>query len=79
VGLLVVPILVAILGAALEMGFLRFIYKADPLYQLLLTYGLVLIMSDVVKLIWGAENQSGISPPRFQWVGGHFRPVIPQL
>jgi branched-chain amino acid transport system permease protein len=65
VGLLVVPILVAILGAALEMGLLRFIYKADPLYQLLLTYGLVLILSDVVKLIWGAENQSVSRPPGF--------------
>src|SRR5215467_2090300 len=30
VGLLVVPLLVALLGAALEMGFLRFIYRADP-------------------------------------------------
>src|SRR5262245_20048239 len=57
VGLLVVPLLVALLGAVLEMGFLRFIYKADPLYQLLLTYGLVLIISDVVKLIGAADYQ----------------------
>src|SRR5215470_3868268 len=65
VGLLVVPILVACLGAVLEIGLLRFIYKADPLYQLLLTYGLVLIMSDLVRLIWGAENQSVSRPPGF--------------
>ena len=64
-GLLVVPCLVALLGVGIEMGFLRFIYKADPLYQLLLTYGLVLIMSDLVKLIWGAENQSVARPPGF--------------
>src|SRR5262249_8766557 len=37
-GLLIVPLVVALLGAVLEVGFLRFIYKADPLYQLLLTY-----------------------------------------
>src|SRR5437870_3975711 len=30
VGLLVVPMLVALLGAVLEIGLLRFIYKADP-------------------------------------------------
>ncbi|MDZ7379147.1 MAG: branched-chain amino acid ABC transporter permease [candidate division KSB1 bacterium] len=64
-GLLIVPVLVAVIGAALEMGLLRFLYKADPLYQLLLTYGLVLITSDLVKLIWGAENQSVARPPGF--------------
>src|SRR5262249_20691850 len=77
VGLLVVPILVALLGAVLEMGLLRFIYKADPLYQLLLTYGLVLIMSDLVRLIWGAENQSVSRPPGFNGsiaVFGHLFP-----
>jgi branched-subunit amino acid ABC-type transport system permease component len=77
VGLLVVPILVALIGAVLEMGLLRFIYKADPLYQLLLTYGLVLIMSDLVRLIWGAENQSVSRPPGFNGsvvVFGHLFP-----
>lgn len=64
-GLLLVPLGVALLGVAIEMGFLRFIYKADPLYQLLLTYGLVLMMSDIVRLIWGAENQSVARPPGF--------------
>jgi branched-subunit amino acid ABC-type transport system permease component len=64
--LLIVPVIVALMGAALEMGFLRFIYKADPLYQLLLTYGLVLILSDLVKLLWGAENQSVLRPPGFE-------------
>ena len=77
IGLLVVPVLVALIGAALEVGLLRFIYKADPLYQLLLTYGLVLIMSDLVKLIWGAENQSVSRPPGFDGsvaIGGHLFP-----
>src|SRR5262245_58855514 len=46
--ILIVPALVAILGLLVEMGFLRFIYKADPLYQLLLTYALVLVFSDTV-------------------------------
>ena len=77
VGLLVVPILVAILGAALEMGLLRFIYKADPLYQLLLTYSLVLILSDVVKLIWGAENQSVSRPPGFNGSVAIFGQLFP--
>ncbi|MGQ4808812.1 High-affinity branched-chain amino acid transport system permease protein LivH [Candidatus Entotheonellaceae bacterium PAL068K] len=62
-GLLLVPIVVALLGAGVEVAFLRPIYRADPLYQLLLTYGLVLVFGDLVKIIWGAENQSVARPP----------------
>src|SRR5262245_29192102 len=60
--LLIAPAIVVILGVATEIVFLRPIYKADPLYQLLLTYGLVLMFGDLVKLIWGAENQSVARP-----------------
>jgi len=75
--ILVVPALVALIGLAVEMGFLRFIYKADPLYQLLLTYGLVLMFSDTVKLLWGAQNLSVHRPPGFEGsvvVFGHLFP-----
>ena len=60
--LLIAPLAVAIIGIAAEVVFLRPIYKADPLYQLLLTYGLVLMFGDLVKLIWGADNQSVARP-----------------
>jgi branched-chain amino acid transport system permease protein len=63
--LLIAPAMVVALGIVTEIVFLRPIYKADPLYQLLLTYGLVLMFGDVVKLIWGAENQSVARPPGF--------------
>jgi branched-subunit amino acid ABC-type transport system permease component len=63
---LIVPVLVALVGVAVEMGLLRFIYKADPLYQLLLTYGLVLMISDAVKLVWGAQNLSVLRPRGFE-------------
>jgi branched-subunit amino acid ABC-type transport system permease component len=75
--LLIVPFLVALMGVALEIGFLRFIYKADPLYQLLLTYGLVLMLSDLVKLIWGAENQSVLRPPGFDGSVSIFGQLFP--
>ena len=64
--LLLVPLVIAALGVCMEMGLLRFIYHADPLYQLLLTYGIVLILSDAVKLLWGAENQTIPRPPGFE-------------
>ena len=74
---LIVPVLVALMGLVIEMGLLRFIYKADPLYQLLLTYGLVLMLTDAVKLLWGAQNQSVLRPPGFAGsvsVFGHLFP-----
>src|SRR5262245_55694762 len=64
--LLIAPLAVVVMGVITEMIFLRPIYKADPLYQLLLTYGLVLMFGDVVKLIWGAENQSVARPAGFE-------------
>ena len=75
--ILIVPVLVALIGILVEMGFLRFIYKADPLYQLLLTYGLVLMFSDLVKLMWGAENQSVLRPAGFEGSVAVFGQLFP--
>ncbi|WP_034424761.1 branched-chain amino acid ABC transporter permease [Candidatus Entotheonella palauensis] len=66
VGLLLVPLIVMILGMGIEVFLLRPIYRADAFYQLLLTYGLVLIFGDLVKMIWGTENQAVSRPPGFE-------------
>ncbi len=50
------------LGAALEIGLLRRIYHARHEFQLLLTFGLVFILGDVVKLIWGREDHATSVP-----------------
>ena len=75
--LLIAPFAVVIVGIATEVVFLRPIYKADPLYQLLLTYGLVLMFGDVVKLIWGADNQSVARPPGFEGTIDIFGALFP--
>jgi branched-chain amino acid transport system permease protein len=54
---------VGALGALVEVALLRRVYRAPELYQLLLTFALVLIVSDVVKLVWGSENRTGPSAP----------------
>ncbi|HSF21471.1 MAG TPA: branched-chain amino acid ABC transporter permease [Burkholderiales bacterium] len=41
------------LGFVMERGFLRRIYQVDEAYQLLLTFGFILILDDAVKIIWG--------------------------
>ena len=62
VALLVAPLGVAVLGGAIEMGLLRLIYRRDPLMQLILTFGLILVISTVVLLLWGPDNKSVSRP-----------------
>ncbi len=42
-----------LLGFILERCFLRRLYDVDEAYQLLLTFGFILILDDAVKIIWG--------------------------
>jgi adenylate cyclase class IV len=63
VAVLAASLAVGALGLLIEVGLLRRVYKAPELYQLLLTFALVLVLSDVVKLGWGSENKTGPSAP----------------
>ena len=58
------PLGVALIGMILEMGLLRRIYIQEEIYQLLLTYALVLIIDDLAKIVFGAEYKS-IPKPAF--------------
>ena len=42
-----------LLGFVMERGFLKRLYGVDEAYQLLLTFGFILILDDAVKAIWG--------------------------
>ena len=53
---------VAVVGALVEATFLRPVYRREELEQLLVTYALVLIISDAVKFIWGPDNRSVSRP-----------------
>lgn len=53
--LVIVPLLVAGLGWLLERYLFRPIYNKEHLLQLLLTYGLTLILGDFVRIIWGGD------------------------
>jgi len=54
--LLVAPFLTAILGLIAERILIRPLYGRDPLYSLLLTFGLAYILEDVARYIWGAQS-----------------------
>jgi branched-chain amino acid transport system permease protein len=61
------PPLVGLIGAALESTTLRFIYRRPPIYQVLLTFGLSLILEEAVRIVWGATAQA-VDPPA--WLAG---------
>ncbi|MGB7575937.1 MAG: branched-chain amino acid ABC transporter permease [Thermodesulfobacteriota bacterium] len=51
--LAIAPACVGMIGMAIEASMIRPIYKRDPLYTLLLTFGVALVLEDVIRLIWG--------------------------
>ena len=55
-GLLFAPLLTALLGIIVERLLIRRLYGRDPLYSLLLTFGLAYILEDVARYIWGAQS-----------------------
>jgi len=61
--MLVAPLAVALLGAAIEIVLLRRIYGAPELFQLLATFALVLIINDATLFIWGPEDLLGPRAP----------------
>jgi branched-chain amino acid transport system permease protein len=50
--LVVAPIAVAIVGLILEPTIFRPVYQRDPVYSLLLTFGLAFIIQDVCRYVW---------------------------
>jgi len=51
------PLLAGAIGLVVERVLIRPIYKrADPLYSLLLTFGLALIIEDMTRTIWGPQG-----------------------
>lgn len=60
--LLVVPPAVALLGFLMETTLFRRIYRREHLVQLLLTYALVLILDDLVRVVWGGDIRSVARP-----------------
>lgn len=48
------PILVGLLGIAFERYLLRRFYTADPIIGLLLTFGLSMVVEQMIRMVWGA-------------------------
>lgn len=55
-------LLTAVIGLALEVLVIRRLYNRDHLYQVLLTYGLILVFEETRSLLWG-DDVRGVQIP----------------
>lgn len=60
--LAVAPVMVAVVGIVIEFGLLRPLYARDHVQQLMMTFGLILVLDEAVRLVWGVDYRS-ITPP----------------
>src|SRR3546814_18837701 len=54
--LILAPLMTAVLGLVVERLMIRRLYGSDPLYSLLLTFGLAYVFEDGLRYIWGAQR-----------------------
>jgi branched-chain amino acid transport system permease protein len=66
--LLIAPLLVGLLGVLIERTMLRRLYNLRPAYNLLLTFGLTLVIQDGVRLVYGISGAPYASPPQLAGV-----------
>lgn len=62
VALVLVPVLVGLVGIAIERSVLRFVYDENPLIGLLATFGLALMMNEATRAAWGGSPLSVPTP-----------------
>ncbi len=62
-GILLAALIVGLIGVLIELVLLRRIYQAPELFQLLATFGVVLVVQDVTMAIWGAQDLLGPRAP----------------
>lgn len=55
--LVLAPFLTAVLGLVVERLLISRVYGRDPLYSLLLTFGLAFMIEDGTRFIWGAQGK----------------------
>ncbi len=56
------PLAVGIIGVIIERSFLRWLYKLDHLYGLLLTFGITLLIEGLFRSIYGVSGQQFAVP-----------------
>ncbi len=66
--LALVPLVLAVAGVAVERALLRPLYRVDPVYGLLLTFGVVLVLESAFRLAYGISGRPYRLPRGFEGV-----------
>ena len=76
--ILLTGLAVGAIGAFVEMVVLRPIYRAPELFQLVATFGVILVIQDLALMIWGAEDRLGPRAPGLRGVWRVFGEPVPK-
>jgi branched-chain amino acid transport system permease protein len=55
---IVAPVIVGLVGAIMEVTTIRPLYDRPPLHSILATFGLVIVIQEGVKILWGTKQKS---------------------
>jgi branched-chain amino acid transport system permease protein len=78
VGVLASAAGLAVIALFIERFLLRHLYDKEHLMQLLFTFAIVLLMSDVAKMIWGTDQYSVGYPPALRGAARFGPTIVPQ-
>lgn len=63
VALVAAPLVVGVFGLIFELFILRWLYGRDGSAFLMVTFGLALVLGDIVQMLWGAQSLQVVVPP----------------
>jgi branched-chain amino acid transport system permease protein len=64
--LILAPLLLGLVGVVIEKTMLRWLYRMDPLYGLLLTFGIALMLEGIFRHYYGSSGIPYAAPPQLQ-------------
>ena len=69
---------VGLIGVVVELLILRRVYQAPELFQLVATFGVILVIQDLALLVWGAEDLFGPAAPGLEGTVTIFGTRLPE-
>ena len=78
VAMLLSAITVGLIGVVVEILILRRVYQAPELFQLVATFGVILVIQDLALLVWGAEDLMGPLAPGLDSTVNIFGTLLPE-
>jgi branched-chain amino acid transport system permease protein len=77
-GIALSALAIGVVGVIMELVILRRIYKAPELFQLVATFGMVLVIADAALFIWGPMDKLGPQAPGFEGAIDFFGAKVPE-